>query len=169
MDHAALLALLATCAPQVDAGTASALVAVESGMNPHAIGVVGGTLVRQPRHLPEAVATAKALQAGGWNFSLGLAQINVHNLGRLGLDVVTALEPCTNLAAMQTILAECFARARQRLDPETDGSQQALRAALSCYYGGNFSAGFRDGYVRRLARATATSRPSSSTTVKDQP
>jgi type IV secretion system protein VirB1 len=61
----------------VHADTARALVSVESAFNPWAIGVVGGALVRQPRHRAEAMATAKALQAAGWNFSIGLGQINV--------------------------------------------------------------------------------------------
>jgi type IV secretion system protein VirB1 len=156
MDSTTLLALVLTCAPQVDAGTAQALVAVESGFNPHAIGVVGGALVRQPRNGAEALATAKALQAGGWNFSLGLAQINVRNLDRLGLSVERAFEPCANLAAMQTILTECFERAagNNAVAPRP-ASQRALRQALSCYYSGNFVTGFEHGYVRRVALAAA--------------
>ena len=55
-----------------------ALVSVESAFNPWAIGVVGGAL-RQPRTRAEALATAKALQDAGWNFSVGLGQINVGN------------------------------------------------------------------------------------------
>ena len=150
MDSATLLALAMTCAPQVDAGTTRALIAVESGANPHAIGVVGGALERQPRHRAEAIATARALQASNWNFSVGLAQVNVHNLDRLGLTVEDAFEPCANLAAMQAILIECF----ERTAPQ-HASQRALRQALSCYYSGNFVTGFEHGYVRRVAIATA--------------
>src|SRR3989339_1535530 len=56
------------------------VVAVESSYNPFAIGVVGGRLARQPRSLDEAVATARMLEAKGRNFSVGLAQVNRHNL-----------------------------------------------------------------------------------------
>ncbi len=52
------------------------VVQVESSYNPYAIGVVGGHLVRQPESLPEAVATARMLKSRGYNFSLGLAQVN---------------------------------------------------------------------------------------------
>jgi type IV secretion system protein VirB1 len=159
MDTGTFLALVLACAPQVDARTATALVAVESSHNPHAIGVVGGALVRQPRHQAEALATAKALQAGGWNFSVGLAQINVHNLPRLGLTLDTVFEPCTNLAAMQTVLNECFDRARRAGGTTTD-TQRSLRQALSCYYSGNPVTGFEHGYVRRVAHAAAQ-RPTS--------
>jgi type IV secretion system protein VirB1 len=148
MDITAFTALALACAPMVHASTAHALVTVESSFNPHAIGVVGGSLKRQPNSRAEAVATAKQLQAKGWNFSVGLAQINVHNFERLGLSVATAFDPCANLAAMQTVLAECFARSAVK-----GSSQTALRQALSCYYSGNFVTGFKHGYVRRVTHA----------------
>ena len=160
MDASVFLALTLACAPQVHTDTARALVSVESAYNPWAIGVVGGALVRQPRHRAEALATAKALQAAGWNFSVGLGQINVANFERLGLTVESAFEPCANLAAMQTVLAECFDRASGSASKAVD--QVALRQALSCYYSGNFATGFRHGYVHKVvvaARAVPTAQP----------
>lgn len=160
MDASLFLVLALACAPQVHADTARALVSVESAFNPWAIGVVGGALVRQPRHRAEALATAKSLQAAGWNFSVGLGQINVGNFDRLGLTVESAFEPCANLAAMQTVLAECFDRAGGSASKAMD--QVALRQALSCYYSGNFDTGFRHGYVRKVvvaARAVPTAQP----------
>jgi type IV secretion system protein VirB1 len=146
MDGNTFLALVATCAPLVHPVTASALVSVESSFNPHAIGVVGGVLERQPRSRAEAIATARALEASGWNYSVGLAQINARNFAHLGLDAVTAFDPCRNLAAMQLVLSECL----QRYD---DTAQAALRTALSCYYSGNGVTGFRHGYVQRVVNA----------------
>lgn len=160
MDASVFLALALACAPQVHAGTARALVRVESAFNPWAIGVVGGALDRQPRHRAEALATAKALRDAGWNFSVGLGQINVGNFDRLGLTLETTFEPCANLAAMQTVLAECFDRASGSAAKAVD--QVALRQALSCYYSGNFDTGFRHGYVRKVvvaARAVPTAQP----------
>ena len=157
MDNAVFISLALACAPQVHAGTANALVSVESGHNPHAIGVVGGALLRQPRNGAEALATARALQAEGWNFSIGLAQINVRNLPRLGLTLDQAFEPCTNLGAMQTVLSECNERALQREASDASRAQRSLRRALSCYYSGNFVTGFEHGYVRRVALAARTS------------
>jgi type IV secretion system protein VirB1 len=151
MDISTFAALVVACAPRVDVGTASALVAVESGFNPYAIGVVGGALLRQPRDRAEAVATVKALLAGGWNLSLGLAQINQRNFERLGLTVEAAFEPCSNLGAMQTVLGECFDRAV----PRSPLPQHALRQGLSCYYSGDFVTGFHHGYVRKVVVASA--------------
>lgn len=163
MDAATFLALTLACAPQVHADTARALVSVESAFNPWAIGVVGGALVRQPRHRAEALVTARALHAAGWNFSVGLGQINVGNFARLGLTLDSAFEPCLNLMAMQTVLAECFDRARVPVT-SSPADQSALRQALSCYYSGNFATGFRHGYVRKVMAAAGTAGRSVSTT-----
>lgn len=140
------LALAAHCAPKVDAHTLAALVSVESGYNPYAIGVVGAHLVRQPASADEAIATAENLTRLGYNFSLGLGQVNRYNLARFGETTTSIFEPCANLRVAGMILAECFARA---IRGEAD-EQYALRKALSCYYSGNFSTGFAAGYVERV-------------------
>lgn len=44
------------------------VVRVESSNNQFAIGVVGGRLARQPQTLAEALATARTLEAKGYNF-----------------------------------------------------------------------------------------------------
>lgn len=158
MDASTFLSLTLACAPQLHADTVRALVSTESAFNPWAIGVVGGRLDRQPRNRAEALATARALQASGWNFSVGLGQINRGNFARLGLTVDTAFDPCTNLTAMQTVLTECMARV-PTLHGSPQAEQIALRQALSCYYSGNFVTGFTHGYVRRVARAMPGAPP----------
>jgi type IV secretion system protein VirB1 len=140
MMRPTLIELVLSCAPLIAPDTALALIRTESGGNPYAIGVVGNTLVRQPRTAAEALATANALEHTGWDFSVGLGQINKRNFTRLGLSNATAFDPCTNLRAMQTILSGCFARAGR---VGVDGEQVQLRRALSCYYSGNFKTGFR--------------------------
>lgn len=113
---------------------------VESGNNPYAIGVVGGRLVRQPQNLPEALATVRMLDAKGYNYSLGVAQINRANLGKYGLDTYEqAFEPCPNVTAGSQILAACYA-----------SSGGHWGKAFSCYYSGNFVTGYRDGYVQKI-------------------
>jgi len=141
-------ALLLACAPLIAPDTAAALISVESRANPYAIGVVAGRLDRQPRNLSEAVTTARALEAAGWNYSVGLAQINKANFARHGLSIETAFDQCSNLRAMQSILGECFGRASTRAEP-----QVALRRAFSCYYSGNFQTGFQHGYVQKVVAA----------------
>jgi len=157
MDATAFMVLAAMCAPLVHPDTALAIALTESALNPNAIGVVAARLERQPRSLPEALMTAEALRAQRRNFSVGLAQINVHNLERLGLRIEDAFDGCKNLAAMQVVLGECLDRAEPVAAPQT-----ALRQALSCYYSGNFTTGFRHGYVSRVvghARKSARAPP----------
>ena len=116
------------------------IVRVESSANPYAIGVVGGQLERQPKNLAEALATLQILDAKGYNFSVGLAQVNRANLGRYGLDSYPkAFDACSNLSAGAHILADCYASAHG------DWGK-----AFSCYYSGNSTTGFRDGYVQKV-------------------
>jgi len=116
------------------------VVRVESSYNPYAIGVVGGHLVRQPKNLPEALATVRMLESRGFNFSLGLAQVNRFNLGKYGLDSYEkAFQKCPNLQAGSRILAECY----KRLGGDWGKS-------FSCYYSGNSVTGFRHGYVQKV-------------------
>lgn len=145
MDATTFMSIAATCAPLVHVTTAQAIAVTESSLNPLAIGVVAGRLNRQPINLSEALATVADLRSKGRDFSLGLGQINFRNLQRLKLSVEDAFDPCKNLGGMQAVLSDCYARAPGRHHP-----QRALREALSCYYSGNFTAGFRHGYVARV-------------------
>jgi len=151
------LALARQCAPSVEPKTMAAITRVESGYNPYAIGVVGGHLERQPKNREEAVATAKALAAGGWNFSLGLTQVNRYNLPRFKISYNQAFDACTNLRVGSKILEDCYTSAS-----ETRSSQEALQAALSCYYSGNFTRGFKPGpggspsYVQKVLASADT-------------
>jgi type IV secretion system protein VirB1 len=116
------------------------VVHIESSYNPYAIGVVGGKLARQPRNLAEALATARMLEGRGFNFSVGLAQVNRYNLARYGLDSYErAFEACPNLQAGSRILAECYGR-----------SGGNWGKSFSCYYSGNFTTGYRHGYVQKI-------------------
>ncbi|WP_386266134.1 lytic transglycosylase domain-containing protein (plasmid) [Xanthomonas citri pv. mangiferaeindicae] len=154
--------LATECAPDVHPTTLKGVVSTESSWNPYAIGVVGGHLDRQPRSLAEAVATARELERQGFNFSMGLGQVNRYNLGKYGESYETVFEPCRNLKAGSAILKDCYQRARAQIPDD----QQALRAAFSCYYSGNFTRGFRPdkagqpSYVQKVvAKATAAAQP----------
>ena len=139
-------AMAATCAPTVAPSTLRAMATVESGLNPYAVGVVGGRLIRQPTALGEAISTVNALQRNGIKFSAGLVQIYVRNWPAYQLDAQTVFEPCHNMRAAAGILSDCYARATR----SHDGTQIALRKALSCYYSNNFVTGFNHGYVQKV-------------------
>lgn len=144
------------CAPNVHVDTLRALITVESSGNPYAIGVVNGVLERQPRSLQEAVSTARRLEKEGFNFSMGLSQVNRHNLPKYGESYESIFEPCRNLRTGAAILTDCFKRASAK----DSHDQAALRSALSCYYSGNFSRGFKPdapgqpSYVQKVVNAS---------------
>jgi len=152
------------CAPQISLSTMAAIVRTESDFNPYAIGVVRGRLVRQPASEAEAIATARALERGGWKFSVGLAQVNHANWSAYGLSEQGAFDPCRNLAAGAAILQGCFELARQAHARVLVDTQPALRASLSCYASGDFATGYRTGYVQRVV-GNARVMPASSTSV----
>jgi type IV secretion system protein VirB1 len=115
------------------------VVHVESSRNQFAIGVVGGYLARQPSNLEEALAAVRQLKEEGYNFSVGIAQVNRYNLAKYGLTTYAkAFDACANLQAGSRILRECYDRA------------QDWGKAFSCYYSGNFSTGFDHGYVQKI-------------------
>jgi type IV secretion system protein VirB1 len=115
------------------------VVHVESSRNPFAIGVVGGYLARQPKTLEEALAAVRQLKEEGYNFSVGIAQVNRYNLAKYGLNTyANAFDACSNLRAGSRILRECYDRA------------QDWGKAFSCYYSGNFATGFDHGYVQKI-------------------
>jgi hypothetical protein len=132
------------------------IVHVESGYNPFAIGVVGGQLVRQPQSLDEAIATAQMLEIKGYNYSLGVSQVNRSNLAKYGLDTYAkAFNPCLNLSAGSRILNECY---------YSSGGDWGK--AFSCYYSGDFVTGFRQGYVQKVfASMSQNAQPDSSDAV----
>jgi hypothetical protein len=94
---------------------------------------------------------------------VGLSQVNRYNLSRYGLaSYLEAFSTCANVQAGARILAECQTR-----------SGGDWGKAFSCYYSGNFVAGYRDGYVEKIyasmragaagrAIALASSRPTTS-------
>lgn len=148
-------ALLAQqCAPSVDTQTMTALVRVESNFNPWAIGVVHGRLARQPRSLPEALVTARSLDAQGYGYSVGLAQIFHANFALYGLTLEQAFDPCANLAVGARILSRCY----EATHPQVNTPQMALRGALACYYTGQPYSIVAQGYVQKVV-AAATDVP----------
>lgn len=132
------------------------IVRIESSGNPYAIGVVGGRLQRQPQNMSEAIATAKMLEKKGYNFSLGITQVNRYNLKKYGLHSYEhAFQVCPNLKAGSYILKECYSRSRN------------WGKAFSCYYSGNFVTGYKHGYVQKIF-ASIEQAAYSSTPPKDK-
>lgn len=158
----ALEPLMQQCAPTVAPSTMRAIVKVESGGQPFAIGSLVRTkdrkmtLSRQPKSKDEAVAWARWFLANGYRFDAGPTQVNSMHFTAFGLTAETAFDSCKNLAAGAAILTAEYRRALKTFQDE----QSALRAAISAYNTGNFSLGFHNGYVAKVQRAAASAAAS---------
>lgn len=137
--------LAAACAPTVHVDTLAAIARTESRFHAHAINDNTARRAYKPATRSEAVATASTLRRRGHSLDLGLMQINSANLGRLGMSIPDAFEPCRNIAGGARVLSDFF-----RQQPRSDDSQATLRRALSGYNTGSSSRGLANGYVGRV-------------------
>ncbi len=90
-----------------------AIAKVESDFNPYAINVnVDGRSVKEyyPKTKEEAKVVLNYLITHGYNFDVGIAQINVVNIQRWGLNPYSLLNPCYNLDVSARLLRELIQR-----------------------------------------------------------
>jgi type IV secretion system protein VirB1 len=143
----ALAALVARCAPTVAPSTMAAIVQVESGGDPIAIGDNTTRRSYYPRDRATAEALARRLLKVGHSVDLGIAQIDSMNLTGFGVNAHTIFDPCINLSVSARILSGDYAAAARRY-----GNRQiALRHAIGMYNTGRLDAG--EAYVRRVLAA----------------
>ena len=157
LELSALIPLLNTCQSQVDASILKRLIDNESSRNPYAIAVVGANAINQPNTIEDAIQIATDLDKDGFNYSLGLMQINKKNFPAYGLTIEQAFDACTNIEVGADIYAKCYQRAKQQSPNKPH--PQLLDDAASCYYSGNFSRGYKEegkqgmSYVEKFNRA----------------
>lgn len=141
-----LYALSKQCSPHVAPVTMVTLVKTESRGNPIALGLNGARLKFQPKNESQAIAWVKYLDKHGYNFDVGLGQVNIINIRKYKLSPEQLLNPCLNLKVSADILTKNYIAARKT----TSDPQLALRKALSAYNTGNQSRGFQNGYVTKI-------------------
>ncbi|TAM86538.1 hypothetical protein EPN42_13085 [bacterium] len=153
MTPLALALLLHGCAPSVHPQTLAAIVQVESGGWPWAIGDnTAGRGIDAPDY-QTAVTVARSLIARGHNLDLGLGQVNTGNLRSLGLTPAEVLQPCTNLGAAARILRGSYERAVAHFGAAYSAAHpnDVVLYAVSAYNTGSLFAGGR--YVRKVVAA----------------
>lgn len=143
----AFVHLLPLCAPRIGPKTMSALVAVESGWRPFAIGDNTARHSFFPSSRPAAEALARRLIDAGHNIDIGYAQINITNFSGYRLSLHDAFDPCTNLAVGASILSRNYAASAVRYGR----GRPALLHALSAYHAGGFENGVV--YAERVLRS----------------
>lgn len=143
----ALAALMARCAPNVAPSTMTAIVKVESGGDPLAIGDNTTKRSYYPGDRATAERLARRLLGAGHLLDIGIAQIDSMNFPGFGVNAHTMFDPCTNLSIGARILSGDYAFAARRYG---DG-QVALRHAIGMYNTGRLNAGGR--YIARVVAA----------------
>ncbi len=158
-DMPDLTALMQQCAPNVGIVTMRALIKTESSGNPFILADAG------PRHLPwskrkhlvrtlrpksasEAAAAVRDLVSRGHIAAIGLTQVHVDNVRRMGLTVEQVLDPCTNIQTGAKILTDYYDKAVRKLG--NGDEQAALQVALSLYWSNDYVRGFEGGYVAKV-------------------
>jgi type IV secretion system protein VirB1 len=143
----ALAALMVRCATNVAPSTMAAIVRVESGGDPLAIGDNTARRSYHPANRASAEALARRLLDAGHSLDLGLAQIDSVHFTGFDLNVHTIFDACTNLNAGARILSDDYGFAARRYG----SGQVALRHAIGMYNTGQLNAG--ESYVRRVLAA----------------
>lgn len=135
------------CAPKVALSTMQAIIKTESNGNPLAIGLNRRLrLMYQPRSLKQATHWVNYLEKHGYNFDVGITQVNIKNIHKYGYKATDALNPCINLKLGSQILQKNYVKALSN----SRNQQEALYKAISAYNTGNYKKGFSNGYVLRV-------------------
>jgi type IV secretion system protein VirB1 len=143
----ALAALIRQCAPAVAPSTMTAIVQVESGGDPLAIGDNTTRRSYYPHDRATAERLARRLLGAGHLLDIGIAQIDSMNFAGFGVTAHTIFDPCTNLNVGGRILRDDYAFASRRYG---DG-QVALRHAIGMYNTGRLNGGAS--YISRVLAA----------------
>jgi type IV secretion system protein VirB1 len=160
LPPAQLAAIVARCAPHVHPQTQGAVVAIESGGDPYALGDNDTGRSFHPPSYEAAYALANVLIAAdaarhGRGVDVGLAQINSRNFPAAGVTVAQMLDPCANLTVSARMLRAAYL------------AHGSVDAALQVYNSG--SPRGDAGYVARVRAAAIGSYVRSTTHVASAP
>lgn len=141
LESALILSLANQCQTNVSTDIIQKLISIESAGDPFAIAIKGVPIVKQPKTKEEAISAIKQLDSLGFNYSVGLMQVNHANFKKYGLTLDTAFDYCPNIKAGSEIFLECLNRAKAKYSSKSES--QIINHAASCYYSGNFTYGFK--------------------------
>lgn len=136
-----LAELAQRCAPDIPTAVIVAIANKESSGNRFAVGHASIPQAKQPQTFGEAVRIMDKLAMDGQRYDAGIMQISSSNFAWLGLDNVTAMDACKNIAAAQTLIKASI---------RTDNPAEFFNA-VSRYNSGNEKTGYKNGYVTDVA------------------
>lgn len=140
--------LVRQCSPNVAPSTMMALLKTESSYNPLAININNKKtrLLYQAKNYDQATMWVNYLENHGYNFDVGIGQINIKNIKKFGYHARDLLDPCLNIKIAAYILHKNYKDASRK----SVSDSEALYKAISAYNTGNFRSGFNNGYVKRV-------------------
>ena len=141
-----LSALCAQCGPAVHPITTKAIIRVESGGNPYAIGDNTTRHSYSPKSKQEAIEIAQGLLSQGHSLDLGIMQINSCHIKTMGLSLDDLFDPCRNINTGTKILSEAY-----RNNDRGEARNVVLFKALSAYNTGSAWRG--PAYINKILRA----------------
>ena len=138
-----------TCSdPYAHRSVMTAIVKVESGGNPWAINInkKGVKLLTQPKTKEEAINWINWFNDRNYNIDIGIAQVNIKNIKKMGYTPTDFLDPCLNLKVASMILLDNYKGSLKYTNDQND----AVKLAISAYNTGNYKSGFTNGYVQKV-------------------
>lgn len=151
LELATILSLAAACGSTVHPHTTAAIIQVESGGDPLAIGNNTRKSGIHPHSREDAIRSADEFLHQGHSLDIGLMQINSRWLNVYGITPSDLLDPCFNIVIGTQILTDNYTRY------SLSSREQAttLQRALSAYNTGSPTAG--GAYVQRVYAAAGHS------------
>lgn len=141
-----ITSLITQCGSGVDPTTTAAIIKVESGGNPYAIGDNTTRKSYRFNSKEEAIAAANYLLNNGHSVDMGLMQINSIHLKSMNLSLDEVFTPCSNIKIGTSILKGFYKKHNNEPDKNI-----VLFKALSAYNTGSAWRG--EGYINRVLKA----------------
>ncbi|MCX8514679.1 MAG: lytic transglycosylase domain-containing protein [Burkholderiales bacterium] len=139
--------ILLSCSIKVAQNTMKAIIKTESRGNYLVIGLnTKKHHYIMPKDINSAIAIVNFLEQNNYNFDIGLTQINIKNVHKLGYMAQDMLNPCLNVFIASEILHKYYIKALNN----SATNKEALYKAISAYNTGSFSAGITNGYVAKV-------------------
>lgn len=141
LETAMLWSLAKSCQNVIEPEIVMRLINNESSGKPFSIGIQGLPSFDQPTNKKDAISSIKSLRKMGFNYSVGLMQVNHTNFKFAGLTHETAFNYCENIEGGAKLFKDCYDRASTKFEGKS--KKFILDSAASCYYSGNFTYGFK--------------------------
>lgn len=136
-----LMGFYMKCGENVNPEMLHAIAKTESGLNPYVIANVTDKTSHYFDSDKEAIYFAENLKRSGKKYSAGLMQIYSENFDKYQVDNSNIFNLCENISTGAKIFKSCYSDSKSKFNVNNN---EHLQNAMSCYYSGNFTRGFKN-------------------------